>query len=59
MFTYHYCATYQRSSSETCRWDGVAILKEKIKTMEDYRKLKVDIDSENAYRLTITSLTLI
>ena len=59
MFTYHYCAEYQNEYGSISRIDGVAILGEKVKTMEEYRKLKILIEPEHAHKLTISSLSLI
>lgn len=59
MFAYQYCAIYYNSLGQISYIDGVAILKEKIKTMDDYRELKVEIDKYNAHKLVITNLSLI
>jgi len=59
MFTYHYCAKCQIAPGEMGYMDGVVTLKTKVKSTEDYRDLKMLINSEWAFNLTITSLSLI
>ena len=57
-YLYHYCARHQ-NGSELTYIDGVAQLQGRIVTQEDYRKLKSLIAPEDAYRLTIESLSFL
>ena len=60
MFTYHYCAHYQKPwESGVHHLDGIAIISKEVKTMDDYRELKKRIVPDNYELLTIVSLTLL
>ncbi len=58
-FVYHYCCHYQRSWGGIAYIDGIAQMAKRITCMEDYERLKQKIDSPNATKLIIDSLSFI
>lgn len=58
-FVYHYCSHYQESIGAIAYIDGIAQMENKITCMDDYTKLKQQIDCPNSDKLTIDSLSFL
>jgi len=59
-FVYHYCAHYQLPGSGSISYiDGIAQLEKRITCMEDYRRIKPQIEPVHHSRLTIDSISFL
>lgn len=63
-YIYHFCCIHQEKYGQIQKYDGIAELKEKILSMEDYTELKESIIESfsinaNTNGISIESLTLI
>jgi hypothetical protein len=58
-YIYHYCAQWQPSVGQTTYIDGVALMSEKIKSMDDYHLFKDQINAPDSAKLSIISLSFL
>ena len=57
-YVYHYCAHYQ-DGMNMYYIDGILQLENKVSCMEEYNKLKPQIETKHHGKLTISSLSFI
>jgi hypothetical protein len=58
-FVYHYCCHYQESIGVIAYIDGIAQMENRIACMDDYKKLKHQVDCPDSDKLTIDSLSFL
>lgn len=57
-YIYHYHASYQKNY-DIVLMDGIIQTEDRIDSMDRIKEVKKSIDKDNAYRLTIKSLSLL
>jgi len=55
-YLYHYFASYQPVEGQVSYLDGVAQTDKRLVSYSDMEELKVNINEDNAYRMTLRSL---